>query len=242
MRALGPSHFNVNADYTPYTFLHYYQQLHHVLELKPSSVLVIGVGDHLVSDFLRRKGIVVKTLDNDPDLHPDYLKDVRAQLDIANTFTVVLASEVFEHFRFSQFEDAIVNLKPVVGKFLVLSIPYPTIRLFPARTKYGRIVSCEGRLYTYLPLQPYQDLINFLRFLKRLIRFRFHVFSAWRAAFIKSDLPDNKLDVHHWDLSQRGAGRRVVREILRKHFRLIMEKAYVNTNCVFYVLERPSET
>lgn len=238
MIPLGPSYFNVDADYTEFTFIGYYQQIRHVLQLKPKTLLVIGVGDHLVSDFLQRKGIAVKTLDVDPDLRPDFERDIRKPLSITEKFDVVLACEVFEHFAFMDFETAIENIVPVVGKYLVISMPYPTIRLFPRRSKYGRIVSCEGRLYTYLPWNLYRDAFNFLRFLKRIGRYKLHLASAWRDAFNEPKWPSTKYDVHHWDLSRTGTSRRDVRRILSKHATLIEQKVYYDTNCVFFTLER----
>ena len=238
VEALGPSYFNINADYTESTFISYLQQIRHVTQLQPRTVLVIGVGDHLVSDFLKRKGFDVKTLDVDPDLKPDYLCDIRRPLPIGEKFDLVLACEVFEHFPFKDFEKSIENIVPVVGTHLVISMPYPTIRLFPPRPKYGRIISCEGRLFTYLPWQLYRDAFNFLRFLKRVWRYRFRIALAWHAAFKKPEWPSDKVDVHHWDLSQSGTGREQVKHILSRQLTFMDEKIYINTNCVFFILRR----
>ena len=237
---LGPSHFSINADYTESVFLHYYQQIHHVLVMNPRTVLIVGVGDHLVSDFLKRKGLSVKTLDNDPFLQPDYLRDIRQSLTINEDFDVVLASEIFEHFRFSQFESALKNLKPVAGNFLVISLPYPTVRLFPPRPKYGKVVSCEGRIYTYLPQYFYTPVAKFYIFLKRIILYKFDVVRAWRSTFKPPEYPDDKADVHHWDLGCWRTRRSMVRRIIRKHFKILHEKVYINTNCVFFTLEKRS--
>lgn len=233
--ALRDSVFNYQ-DYTVWRFIHYYQQVHHVLRWRPRSVLEVGPGDHTVTDFLRRKGIAVKTLDSDPSLCPDYLHDIRLPLRVDERFDLILASEVFEHMRFERLGTVLENLKTVIvpGGLMIVSLPYSTIRLFPERPDYGRIVSCEGRLMTRVPYSSIQPLLTLLRGLKRLLRGRplddvFEPYAIPR-------FPDDKVDVHHWDLGFRPTTRRVVRAILRRYFEIVDERAYVNTNCVFFDL------
>jgi SAM-dependent methyltransferase len=135
VKALGESVFHYQ-DYTVYRFIHYFQQIHHVLNLEPKKILEIGPGDHTVTDFLRRKGgVVVKTFDNDPNLFPDYLGDIREELKINERFDLVLASEVFEHMNIKWLPIILENIKNVLvdGGYLVVSLPYSTIRLFPER-------------------------------------------------------------------------------------------------------------
>ena len=95
-KVLGDSIFSYK-DYSVYRFLHYYQQISYVLPLKPNEILEIGPGDHTITDFLRRKGIKVDTMDNDPQLHPDFLHDIRNSFPQMQKWDLVLASEVFEH-------------------------------------------------------------------------------------------------------------------------------------------------
>src|SRR5712671_3305985 len=101
---LRDSVFNY-TDYMPERFLHYYQQITHVLEFQPKRMLEIGPGDHTVTDFLRRKGIEVETYDNDPKLDPTYLGDIRKALVTRGGYDLVLASEVFEHMNVKWLPD-----------------------------------------------------------------------------------------------------------------------------------------
>jgi len=224
-------------DYTIFTFIHYYQQIHHCIKLKPIRVLEIGPGDHTVTDFLRRHGIAVRTLDNDPRLHPDYVGDIRKELPIDEKFDLVLASEVLEHTNIRYLETILENIKRVMATdaYLVVSIPYTTIRLFPGRSKYGRIISCEGRIYTHIPYFFLQWVRPFIRGIYRIVMKR-QVRGAFEIGI--PEFPDDRYDVHHWDLGFWPTTRGRVRNILKKRFTIVEEKAYVDTNCVFFVMKR----
>ena len=229
--------FLAGRDYTVWVFIHYYQQIQHLLRLRPRKVLEIGPGDYTVADFLRKKGITVKTFDIDPNTRPDYVGDVREQLEIDERYDTVLASEVFEHMDIRWLERALQNITKVImdGGWMVVSLPYSTIRLFPERSKYGRIVSCEGRLRTYIPFYWIQPMLTLTRAIYRILRGRFR--DAFEYVKIR-EWPDDRIDVHHWDLGWHPTTRKVVREIFAKHFTVVEEKAYVNTNCVFFILRK----
>ena len=214
---LEDSVFNY-TDYMPERFLHYYQQITHVQAFQPRRVLEIGPGDHTVTDFLRRKGVEVDTYDNDPKLQPTYLGDIRQPLVTHGPYDLVLASEVFEHMNIKWLPDILRNIRRVLAPrgILLVSLPYSTLRLFPPRNNYGRIISCEGRLHTHIPLYFLHTLL-----LRRSVL---------------PTYPDDKFDVHHWDLGIRPTTRRAVRKIFAQQFDVVLEKAYVNTNCVFFAL------
>ncbi len=236
-RALGKSRFNY-ADYTEARFVHYFQQIRRVLALRPRRVLEIGPGDHTVADFLQRKGITVRTLDNDVDLRPDYVANLRRPLPIAESFDVVLASEVFEHFRFEELETLLAHVKAVLapGGRVVVSLPYSTIRLFPPRGRSHAVLSCEGRLHTGLPYYALQAVLTVVRGLYRTLvrreppRRAFAFYPAFVA------YPADRHDVHHWDLGTWPTTRRRVRAVFARHFAVIEEHVERETNCVFFVL------
>jgi SAM-dependent methyltransferase len=242
LQKLGDSPFNYD-DYTVYRFIHYWQQIRYIQRLNPENILEIGPGDHTVTDFLRRKGISVRTLDNDARLHPDYQRDIRQDLNIEERFDLVVACEVFEHSSIKYLGKILDNLKPILlpGGHLLASVPYSTIRLFPSRSKYGHFISCEGRVHTHIPYSCVQLLRTVRRgFYRLLIKRQFT--DAFEPCRIFPDYPDDKYDTHHWDVGVWPTTRSVVRKIFQSHFALLEERGYVNTNCVFYVLQKTDDS
>lgn len=87
-------------------------------------ILEIGVGNRIVSDYLRRIGYGVTTVDIDPGLEPNYVADVRALPFEDSSFEVVTAFEVLEHLPWDDFERALLELKRVSRKYVIISLPY----------------------------------------------------------------------------------------------------------------------
>jgi len=235
---LGKSPFNY-SDYSPERFIHYYQQIMHVLRFAPNAMLEIGPGDHTVTDFLRRKGINVETYDNDEALSPTYLGDIRQPLLINKTYDLILASEVLEHMNIKWLSQTLSYIKKNMADdgILLVSIPYSTVRLFPPRNKYGKIISCEGRIHTYIPMHIFTSLTYPLRIFYRLVIKR----QGFTKALEKLDVPhypDDEFVAHQWDLALKPTTRKFVRKIFEEHFSVLEETIYVNTNCVFYALKR----
>lgn len=234
---LGESQFNY-TDYTVWRFIHYWQQLDLVMSLQPRSVLEIGPGDHTIADFLRRKGIEVITADNDPAIKPDYLvnlldPDFEKRFD--QKFHLCLASEVLEHLSFEHFIKTLIKLGSL-AEILAISVPYTTVRLFPDRPNYGRLVSCEGRLLTHIPFYFVNIPHDLLRFAKTLLKKRSLKEAKDRLRFGRQDYPDS-YHGHHWDCGFWPFRPSKIRRMLSENFAIRLEKVYVNTNCIFWVLE-----
>jgi len=105
-------------------WISYRHQIDEVLRLKPKSVLEIGVGNKTVSDYLKKQGIEITTLDMDESLRPDFVASVIEMPLEDNFFDLVLCAEVLEHLPFDNFEKALLELKRVTKKYLVLSLPH----------------------------------------------------------------------------------------------------------------------
>lgn len=101
----------------------YANQLAAVVEAEPDSVLEIGKGSNYVQDTLSRFGYKVTTADLSPDLEPDLVADVRDIPVPDGAFDVVACCEVLEHLPFSEFVPALVELRRVARRRLVLSVP-----------------------------------------------------------------------------------------------------------------------
>lgn len=236
---LGDSVFNYK-QYTADRFVHYYQQIEIILRLKPSKVLEIGPGDHTVTDFFKRKGVYIKTADNDKNLHPDYFVDIKKEVNIDEKFDLVLAAEVLEHNKFERLPSIICNLKKCLTSngYMVISVPYSTLRLFPPHKYNDGIISCHGVIYTYLPYcRVLQCLLTVIRGGYRLLFKRKGVEKIFEY-FKALEYPDEVTTVHHWDAGFYPTTIKKIREILLKEFNIIEQKIYYNTNCVFFVVQK----
>lgn len=237
VKALSRQHF-VHETLNREVFIHFFQQLDYVYrKYRPTTMLEIGPGDHTVTDFLRRRGIVVKTLDATAELRPDYLCDVRHEFPISEKFDLVLASEVFEHVDIKYLGRILENVKKVLkpGGHLVVSLPYASIRLFPKNKNYGRIISCDGRLKTRIPWAWVQPVYSLLRGIYRFLILRYTFKGSFRFYRIP-DLPDEEIVLHHWEVGRSPTTRKFVRAIFEQHFTILEEGLYPETNAVFFVL------
>lgn len=98
-------------------------QLVCALASRPKRVLVVGKGDGLVIDLLKRAEIDVVTLDIDPTLEPDVLASVESIPLPDDSFDVSVCCEVLEHLPFSQLSICLSELSRVTRTRLVMSVP-----------------------------------------------------------------------------------------------------------------------
>ena len=96
-----------------------------VLEINPLRILEVGFGNRLVSDILEKMGFFVKVLDNDKSLNPDYCMDIRdkAILKLKREFDLIIASQVLEHIKYSEFLEVIRHFS-CITKDLIITLPY----------------------------------------------------------------------------------------------------------------------
>ncbi|MHA1834506.1 MAG: class I SAM-dependent methyltransferase, partial [Candidatus Baldrarchaeia archaeon] len=66
-----PNHYFVLSYDSKERFISYWHQINELTQLKPSSILEIGIGNGLVSNYLKQRGYNVTTMDIDPRLNPD---------------------------------------------------------------------------------------------------------------------------------------------------------------------------
>ncbi len=105
-------------------WISYWHQIDEVLRLAPQSVLEIGVGSKVVSNYLKDRGIKVVTLDIDDNLKPDVTASAAKMPFGDDSFDVVLCAEVLEHLPFKKFEESLKELKRVSKKNIILSFPH----------------------------------------------------------------------------------------------------------------------
>jgi ubiquinone/menaquinone biosynthesis C-methylase UbiE len=105
-------------------FISYFYQINLVIKVNPTTVLEVGVGNRVVSDYLIRSGYQVTTVDINRGLEPHAVGDIRNLPFGDNLFDVVLASEVLEHLPFKDVPNILAELRRVSQKEVIISIPY----------------------------------------------------------------------------------------------------------------------
>jgi len=104
-------------------WIHYWQQINLVLKSGAKSILEIGPGIGIVTKFLKEAGFKIITIDIDPELKPDAVGSVLNMPFKENEFDLVLATEVLEHLPFEDFQKALLEIKRVTKKDIIISLP-----------------------------------------------------------------------------------------------------------------------
>ncbi|MDD3818399.1 MAG: class I SAM-dependent methyltransferase [Actinomycetota bacterium] len=112
------------SDYdTKERFISYWYQINEIISLKPASILEIGVGNSFVSNYLKKKGFEVTTLDIEPGLKPDIVGSVLSIPFSPNSFDVVACYEVLEHLPYKNFSKALAEIYRVCKNYAIISLP-----------------------------------------------------------------------------------------------------------------------
>ncbi len=117
-----PEHYFDRSYDSKRRFISYWHQIDEIINLKPRSILEIGVGNGLVSRYLKQRGFNITTLDVDPALGPDIVGSVVAIPLSDNSFDVTACFEVLEHVPYEDFKKAL-------RKFIASRPSTPTLSL-----------------------------------------------------------------------------------------------------------------
>ncbi len=104
-------------------FNSFWHQIDSIVRLKTGSVLEIGTGSGFVNFVLKKNGIEVTTIDIDKDLNPDIVSSVLSMPLKDGSFDAALCGQVLEHLPYENFIPALKEIRRVVRKHLVLSLP-----------------------------------------------------------------------------------------------------------------------
>lgn len=119
-------YFNLEYD-SKSRWASYWYQINEVIGFSPITILEIGVGNKTVSDYLKKTGFKIKTLDFDESLKPDFVGDVLNLPFKKDSFDVVLCAEVLEHLPFTKFKKALKEIRRVCRIGAVITLPHFSI-------------------------------------------------------------------------------------------------------------------
>jgi ubiquinone/menaquinone biosynthesis C-methylase UbiE len=122
---INSAYFESTYD-TKERFCSYWHQIDEVLQLKPSKVLEIGVGNSFVTKYLNKKGANVTTLDIAYDLQPDVAGSVLNLPFINASFDTVTCCQVLEHLPYENFPESLRELARVSQSHVIISLPDAT--------------------------------------------------------------------------------------------------------------------
>jgi ubiquinone/menaquinone biosynthesis C-methylase UbiE len=134
---MGTKEYETNISYKYYwttsndikQFIAFSNQLNEIYNTSPKTVLEVGCGNKLVKNQLESIGIKTICCDINKNLKPDVVGDIRKLPFENNAFDTVVAFEVLEHQPFEDFEKALLELKRVSKKNIIISVPIVTIGL-----------------------------------------------------------------------------------------------------------------
>jgi hypothetical protein len=121
-----PHHYYNESYDSKGRFASYYHQINEIITRRPKTVLEVGIGNRLVSNYLKMRGINVITLDIDPRLRPDVAGSVLNMPFTDNSFEVVACYEVLEHLPYADFPKALSEIHRVSNRYAILSLPDST--------------------------------------------------------------------------------------------------------------------
>jgi ubiquinone/menaquinone biosynthesis C-methylase UbiE len=121
----------------------FWYQLYEILECKPRSILEIGVGSKVISNYFKNTPETKFIgLDIAEDLEPDIVGSIN-KIPLDNKkFDVVCAFEVLEHLPYEEFKSCLSELMRVSNKYVLISLPH-----------WGRHFSIHIRLPLFKKIQ-----------------------------------------------------------------------------------------
>ena len=174
-----------------------------------NTILLVGVGDGIVSTTLRLMGYEVTTFDFDASLNPDIVGSVTEIAKIVDQqYDCIICCQVLEHLPFDNFENVIKQFRKIAKKRVVLSLPCRRRRLLVLKMEVPKV---KIRTKILMPIR-----------FKHGFRFEVEGFHE-----------------HYWEIgiNRKEYSRKNIRRILAKYFRVEREFNPVeNLYHVFYIL------
>lgn len=131
------SHYEFSHYMTHNRWFSLWYQLQEVTKVAPKSVLEIGPGPGVFQQLCAKSGIIVETLDIDPELKPDHVASVFDMPFKDANYDVVCAFQMLEHLPFEDSLKAFAEMVRVAQKRVIISLPDSHIR-YPISIKLPR--------------------------------------------------------------------------------------------------------
>lgn len=122
-------------------WISYWHQIDELMSLAPPSILEIGPGNGLVSEWLKRTGAAVFTIDVDQKLNPHVVASASLLPFRDDAFDTVACFEVLEHLPYREFAGVIAEVHRVARRYFVLSLPDASrsVRLLVGLPRLGEL-------------------------------------------------------------------------------------------------------
>jgi hypothetical protein len=104
-------------------FISYWYQIRAIRRLDVSSLLEVGVGNRFLTDYLRKRGMQLCTLDIEPRLLPDCVGSASRLPFCDNSFEAIACFEVLEHLPYELLGTILGEFRRVARRDVVLSLP-----------------------------------------------------------------------------------------------------------------------
>lgn len=144
-------YYNFTKYVTKERWNSYYYQIMECCNVQGEKVLLIGVGDNIVTQVLSKTGKKVTTLDFDKSLNPDVCASV-TDLDtlITQKYDIIMCCQVLEHLKFDEFENIIKKMSKIATERVILSLPTRNMSLiFAAKHTMTRIFKIRIPIYRF---------------------------------------------------------------------------------------------
>lgn len=146
MSQVVSSHYFRNYD-TKGRFCSYWHQIDEIISHKPKRILEIGLGNGLVSNYIRRMDYYLLTIDIDKNLSPDITASVLKLPFIDKFFEVVACYQVLEHLPYDFFEKILSELRRVSSCYVFISLP-DVNSFYPFYIQVPRIILLK-KIFTF---------------------------------------------------------------------------------------------
>ncbi|MCP4726491.1 MAG: class I SAM-dependent methyltransferase [bacterium] len=187
----------------------YFLQFDLIRSLNVKNILEIGPGNHILRNILNAAGIESRTLDNNSEIKPDLIGDIRYidQLGLKGKFECIAAFEVLEHISWDELPSVVQQIYDTTSNWAVISVPYAGMSLF-SNIRIGR----RGmREYT--------------------IGFRVPGFWRSNKYYSKSG--------HLWECGAKGYSRKKVRDLFKDYFSITKEAFHpLDRSQIFWILKK----